>query len=164
MLQPFSKHHLLDVKRNRNSGMLFDMCIAEWLEEQCCEKKLKSGIGYNTSQRLLAEAQVQQKSVSKLSLILLDQDLIWKVQMQSRWNCCCRKSSNAAVVSVSYRETKLKTYSMNLMKNLKVILRCLLVLKRSCKITSWEMIRAWPGLQPWGDPLSQRKLTAVSHY
>lgn len=30
MLQPFSKHHLLDVKRNRSSGRLLDMCIAGW--------------------------------------------------------------------------------------------------------------------------------------
>lgn len=45
MLQRFSKRHLLDVKRLRSSGRLLDVYIAEWLEEQCCEKTLKSGIG-----------------------------------------------------------------------------------------------------------------------
>lgn len=167
MLQPFSKH-LLDGKRNRNSGMLLDTCIAEWLEEQRCEKtsEIRNRLKYrfNNSQRPLVEAQVQQRSVSKLSLILLDQNLIQRVQVRSQWNCSCRSSSKAAVVNVSYGETKLQTYSMNLMRKLKVVLKCLPVLKRSCKITSWEMIRPWPGLWPLGVPLAQRKPTAVSHY
>lgn len=83
---------------------------------------------------------------------------------ECKWGVNGTAVAEAAVVNVSYGETKLQTYSMNLMRKLKVVLRCLPVLKRSRKITSWEMIRAQPGLWQLGVPLAQRKPTAVSHY
>lgn len=110
---PISKHCPLGVSRDQSSGKLSDVSIAKQLENLTEKKNKMRNCFWVKIQRLIIEAQVSQKSVAKLSLILLDQDFIRRVQMRSQWNDSSGHGSKIVVVkwdmvlNVSHGEAKL---------------------------------------------------------